>query len=102
MAASQREFVVNYGKLQDEPAELIDALIAAAENYLANSGILPELAPQPLYDLAVAGITAHYNENRAAVDQSSPRDFESGLRLIINGLKRECEVATAAGGAECV
>lgn len=96
-----RDFAVAYAKLDEEPDAIIDALVAAAEGYLANSGISPELAQPELYSLAVAGITAHYHENRAAVDQSAPKDFEPGLRLILNGLKRECEIARATGGATC-
>lgn len=102
MTDALRDFAVAYGKLDEEPAPVVDALIAAAESYLASSGILPELAQPSLYNLAVAGITAHYHENRAAVDQTAPKDFEPGLRLIINGLKRECEIALATGGAACV
>lgn len=101
MADTLRDFVVAYGKLDEEPDPIVDTLIDAAESYLTSSGVLPELAPPPLYNLVVAGITAHYHENRAAVDQSAPKDFEPGLRLIINRLKLECEIALAAGGAEC-
>lgn len=101
MTAEQREFVVNYGKLHEETPELIDALIEAAVGYLDGSGIAPELAQPAVYNVALAGIVAHYHENRAAVEQSPPKDFEPGVRLIINQLKRECQIARATGVRKC-
>ena len=94
MAYVPMEFVVSYGKLEDESEPVISGLIAAAEEYLAGSGITPELASTSLYNLAVAGIVTHWHENRAAIDKSSPDDFEPGIRLVINQLKRNCEVVS--------
>lgn len=94
MAAVPMEFVVSYGKLEEESEDVVSALIDAAEDYLAGAGVTPELAAASLYNLAVAGIVSHWHENRAAVDQSSPNDFEPGIRLIINQLKRNCEIVS--------
>lgn len=102
MASSLTEFVVSYGKLDDEPVELVEALIGSAREYLSSSGIKPGLETIGLYKLAVAGIVAHWHENRAAVDQTAPKDFEPGIRLIINQLKRENQIMDAVGGdAQC-
>ena len=94
MAAAPMAFVVSYGKLEEESEEVVAALMDAAEDYLAGAGVTPTLAPASLYNLAVAGIVAHWHENRAAVDDSAPEDFEPGIRLVINQLKRECEVVS--------
>ena len=94
MSAVPMEFVVNYGKLEEESEDVVSALIDAAEDYLAVAGVTPELAAASLYNLAVAGIVTHWHENRAAVDKTSPNDFEPGIRLVINQLKRSCEVVS--------
>lgn len=94
MACVPIEFVVSYGKMEEESETVVAALIDAAEEYLAGAGVTPELAAASLYNLAVAGIVSHWHENRAAVDQSSPDDFEPGIRLVINQLKRNCEIAS--------
>lgn len=94
MASVPMEFVVSYGKLEEESESVVSTLIAAAEDYLAGAGVTPELAAASLYNLAVAGIVTHWHENRAAVDKTSPEDFEPGIRLIINQLKRNCEVVS--------
>lgn len=88
------EFVVSYGKLEEESEDVVSALINAAEEYLAGAGVTPELASASLYNIAVAGIVSHWHENRAAVDKSSPDDFEPGIRLVINQLKRNCEIVS--------
>lgn len=95
MDAVLTEFVVQYGKLEEETESVVTALIGAAETYLAGAGISPETAAPALYNLAVAGIVSHWHENRAAVDQSSPKDFEPGIRLIINQLKRDSQIVDA-------
>ena len=94
MATVPMDFVVNYGKLEEESEDVVSALIDAAEDYLAVAGVTPELAAASLYNLAVAGIVTHWHENRAAVDKTSPNDFEPGIRLVINQLKRSCEVVS--------
>lgn len=94
MAIVPLEFVVSYGKLEEESEEVISTLIAAAEDYLVGAGITSEYASAALYNIAVAGIVSHWHENRAAVDQSSPKDFEPGIRLAINQLKRDCELVS--------
>lgn len=94
MAYVPVEFVANYGKLEDESEDVVYALIDAAEAYLENAGVVPENSPAALYNLAVAGIATHWHENRAAVDQTSPNDFDAGIRLVINQLKRSCEVVS--------
>lgn len=94
MAYAPVAFVVSYGKLENESEDVIAALIDAAEAYLENAGVMPEHSPAALYNLAVAGIATHWHENRAAVDQTSPNDFDAGIRLVINQLKRSCEVVS--------
>ena len=92
MAYVPIEFVRAYGKIEEDPDELVQALTDAAENYLAGAGITPELASLSLYQLAVAGVAMHFHENRVAVDQTSPKDFEPGVRWVINQLKQDCGV----------
>lgn len=94
MATAPMDFVVNYGKLEEESESVVATLIDAAEDYLAGAGVTPELAAASLYNLAVAGIVTHWHENRAAVDKTSPDDFEPGVRLVINQLKRNCEIVS--------
>lgn len=94
MAYAPMELVVSYGKLEEESKDVVSAMIDAAEEYLAGAGVLPELASPSLYNLAVAGIVTHWHENRAAVDKTSPDDFEPGVRLVINQLKRNCQVVS--------
>ena len=86
------EFVRSYGKIEEDPDELVQALTDAAEEYLAGAGVTPDLARPSLYQLAVAGIASHFHENRVAVDQTSPKDFEPGVRWTINQLKQDCGV----------
>lgn len=92
MAYVPIEFVRAYGKIEEDPDELVQALTDAAENYLAGAGVTPELASLSLYQLAVAGIALHFHTNRVAVDQASPKDFEPGIRKIINQLELDCGV----------
>lgn len=94
MACVPLDFVVRYGKLEEEDPIVVSGLIDAAEAYLAGAGITPEYASAALYKIAVAGITIHFHENRAAVDQTSPNDFEPGIRLVINQLKQDCEIVS--------
>lgn len=94
MAAVPMELVVSYGKLEEESEDVVSALIDSAEAYLADAGVTPELAAASLYNLAVAGIVTHWHENRAAVDKTSPDDFDPGVRLVINQLKRSCEIVS--------
>lgn len=86
------EFVRAYGKIEEDPDELVQTLTNMAEDYLAGAGITPGLAKASLYKVAVAGIALHFHENRVAVDQTSPKDFEPGLRWVINQLKQDCGV----------
>lgn len=97
MTTVPMEFVVSYGKLEEESEDVVTALVDAAEDYLAGAGVTPELAAASLYNLAVAGIVTHWHENRAAVDKTSPDDFEPGVRLVINQLKRNCEIVSILG-----
>lgn len=92
MAYVPIEFVRAYGKLEEDPDELVQALTDMAEDYLAGAGVTPELARASLYNVAVSGIALHFRENRVAVDQTSPKDFEPGLRWVINQLKQDCGV----------
>ena len=97
MAFVPLEFVVSYGKLEEESEDFVTSLIDAAESYLAGAGVLPDHAASALYYVAVAGIVTHWHENRASVDQTSPTDFNAGVRLIINQLKRDCELVSNLG-----
>ena len=92
MAYVPIEFVRAYGKLEEDPDELVQALIDMAEDYLAGAGVTPERAKPSLYNFAVSGIALHFRENRVAVDQTSPKDFEPGVRWVINQLKRDCDI----------
>lgn len=92
MAYVPIEFVRAYGKIEEDPDELVQALIDAAEDYLAGAGVMPDLARPAIYNLAVSGIVLHWHENRVAVDQTFPTDFGAGIRGIINQLKQDCEV----------
>lgn len=94
MAHVPLDFVVSYGKLEEESEDIVSGLIDAAEAYLTGAGVTPEHASAALYNIAVAGIVTHWHENRAAVDQSSPKDFDPGIRLAINQLKRDCELVS--------
>lgn len=76
----------------DADDALVSDLIDAAELYLSDAGIEVGPAPVALYRLAVCGLVAHWYDNRAAVDTSSPPDFEPGLRKLINQLKDNCQI----------
>ena len=88
MAYVPLEDVKSYGRIDgDEDDALLAGLTGAAEEYLSNAGVTPENASASLYQLAVKGIVLHWYENRAAVDGGSPKDFEPGVRMVINQLK---------------
>ena len=76
-----------YAKTNDEDDALVQSLIDVAEQYLYNAGVEPGNVPYSLYEFAVKGMVLHWYENRAAVDTSSPPDFEPGIRTVINQLK---------------
>lgn len=88
MAYVPLEAVKAYARIDNEDEDtLVSSLIDAAEIYLENAGVSVSLAPAALYQLAVCGIVLHWYDNRAAVDGSSPPDFEPGVRKVINQLK---------------
>lgn len=88
MAYVPLEPVKAYAKAGDDDDAVIQSLIDAAEDYLAGAGVYPGYAPNSTYEMAVKGIVLHWYENRAAVDTSSPPDFEPGIRAVINQLKQ--------------
>lgn len=93
MAYVPLEDVKSYGRIDgDEDDALLVGFTEAAEEYLANAGVTPESASASLYQLAVKGIVLHWYENRTAVDSGSPKDFEPGIRLVINQLKCASEI----------
>lgn len=83
-----------YAKSADEDDALVESLIDAAEQYLYTAGVAPGSCPYSLYELAVKGMVLHWYDNRAAVDTSSPPDFEPGIRSVINQLKHTAGLAS--------
>lgn len=69
----------------EDEDDVILALIAAAQAYLARAGITPERSPVAQYDLALWGLTLHYYDHREAVGNEAA--FPIGLRPVINQLK---------------
>lgn len=69
----------------EDEDDVILALMAAAQAYLARAGIAPERSPAAQYDLALWGLTLHYYDHREAVGNEAA--FPIGLRPIINQLK---------------
>lgn len=68
-----------------EDDAVISALCAAAALYLQNAGIPPRKDPDPLYDLALWGLTLYYYDHRD--DVGSETSFPVGLRPVITQLK---------------
>lgn len=94
MAYVDFDLVKEYVRSNDEDDDLVRGLITTAEEYLLGAGVAPDAAPYALYEFAIKGIVLHWYENRAAVDTSSPRDFEPGIRTVINQLKFTCGIVS--------
>lgn len=78
--------VKGYMRIETEDEdEIISAMYAAAQDYLAGAGVEEPEDPSPLYDLALWGLTLHYYDHRA--DCEAAEGFPPGLRPIINQLK---------------
>lgn len=76
----------NYMRVDgDDDDETIEALMAAAAEYLANAGIPAPEAESALYNLALYSLTLHYYDHRDAVGTEAP--LPTGLRPVINQLK---------------
>lgn len=65
--------------------DTIEALMAAAAEYLQNAGIPAPESASPLYTLALHSLTLHYYDHRDAVGTEAP--LPTGLRPVINQLK---------------
>lgn len=63
----------------------IEAMMAAAAEYLANAGITEPEGGSALYTLALQSLTLHYYDHRDSVGTEAP--MPTGLRPVINQLK---------------
>ena len=70
--------------------EDIDALMAAAEEYLNSAGIRTSSSPR--FRLALHNLTLYYYDHR---DQTGEAQLPVGLRHIINQLKVDNEIGAA-------
>ncbi|MCI8537761.1 MAG: phage gp6-like head-tail connector protein [Oscillospiraceae bacterium] len=75
----------------DEDDGLIQALMDAAEEYLAGAGIVESAGNRARYALAVKGLCLHWYDFRGdAAAGTAAVELPTGLRAVINQLKLEC------------
>ncbi len=71
----------------EEDDGLIQALMDAAEEYLAGAGVTEHDGNQARYALAVKGLCLHWYDFRGDVAAGTVTELPAGVRAVINQLK---------------
>lgn len=90
LSAERLQYILEYSKrddMVDDPVAVKDVTntACAAMEYLQGAGIQDN--GSSLYELALASLTTHWLDNRAAIQAGSASQTPIGLRDVINQLK---------------